>query len=151
MIEQIVAFVFGEFKRLRHEDAVRRARINAEPAVAAFRKIDVKLRHPEAFLVSCRRFAEVVRRQRLDRVDHDAVHRTGFRALVAADAIVHIDVQPVARTIGNEVFFVRILNGHFFLEHVPERDFHPDHRSPETIFYIFKVRTHKREVLYRVI
>jgi hypothetical protein len=109
MIEQVLALLFRKLEDFRHHDTLRGARPDAERAIAALRHVDVKLRHPQRFLLRVsRRDTEIFSGHRFYGVDMNAIDRTGARAFIAPDTIVHVDIQPVARPLGQNILVLRL-------------------------------------------
>ncbi len=93
VINEVLALGLGELEHFRHDDTLRRARPDAERAIAALRHVDVELRHPERLLLRVlRRDAEVFTRDGLHGVNRDTIDRACAGALVAPDAVVHVDI-----------------------------------------------------------
>ena len=66
-------------------------------------------------------------------VDLDAIYGAGPRAFVAADAIVHVDVKPVARPLRQNVLvlMLRILPGNFSPRKVADDNTQPLQGRPD--------------------
>lgn len=112
VIDQILAFGLGEFKHFGHHDTLRRAWPHTERAITAFRHVDIEFRYPQGLLfIEPGRNAEILPGNGFHRINRDAIHRTGTRAFIAADAIIHIDIQSVARPLRKNVcvLLIRIL------------------------------------------
>lgn len=145
VIDQILAFWLGEFKHFGHHDTLRRTRPHAERAIAAFGHIDVEFRDPQRFLFieSCRN-SQVFTGNRFHRVDRDTIHRTRARAFIAADAIVHIDIQPVTRPLRKNVGILRlrILPSNFLMSKMANNDRQPLKGRPDGAQNVCEVFSH---------
>ncbi len=145
VVDQILAFRLGEFKHFGHHDTLRRARPHAERAIAAFRHVYVEFRYPQRFLFRVhRRDAEVFAGNGFHRVDRDAIHRTRARAFIAADAIIHIDIQPVARPLRKNVLvlLIRILPRNLLPPKMANNNGQPLKGRPDGAQNVSKVFSH---------
>ncbi len=145
VVDQILTVWLGEFKHFGHHDTLRRAWPHAKRAITAFRHVDVELRDPQRFLLRIhRRDAEVFAGNGFHSVDRNAIHRARARAFIAADAIIHIDIQPVARPLRKNVrvLLIRILPRNFLPPKMANNDRQPLKGRPDPTRYVSEVFSH---------
>src|SRR3990172_644181 len=109
-VEEVLLRGLGELELRRHQDTDCGAGIDAELAIAAERHVDVELDDPlfdgGAVGGEDRRFVLLA----LLGGDIDAVHGADLLALLAADAVLDLDVEPhagalVEKPLGNDLRF----------------------------------------------
>ena len=142
VIDEALTVVFRELIHIRHLDAFRRTRGHAQAAIAALRDVDVEPRHIQPLLRPHRGESEVHVGRRLDRLDRDAVHRTGHRALIAPDAVVHVHIQTVACPFRKLHLHGRILDRDGPREQVGPRDLHADQDGEHAVPDIAEIPAH---------
>lgn len=154
VVDQILAFGFGKLKHFGHHDTLRRTGPHTKRAVTAFRHVDVEFRHPQCFLfIEARCCAEIFAGNGFHGVDRNAIHGTRARAFIAADAIIHIDIQPVARPLRKNVLVLlfRILPRNLLPPEMANNNSQPLKGCPDgarnvsEVFYHFEGLTHGRE------
>lgn len=93
MVNQILSLRLRKFEHFRHHNTFGWTGPNAERAITTLRHINIEPRNPQRFLFrKSSGHAQVFSGYRFHRIDFNAIDRTGTRAFIAANTIVHIDV-----------------------------------------------------------
>lgn len=142
MINAVAAFVDRGLEFIGHVQALGRANGGAQIAIAAFEHVDIKAHQMLANRIAGRGFAEVFGGLHFHGVDVDAIDRTNARAFEAADAIIEIHEQLLARAGGQIEPHVRILQRGRATEHMVPRFTHADKRGEHASPDIEKILAH---------